>query len=198
MVLAALALLDSGKSDCPVLADYPEKAPLVEEETGWACPVNLKPPAEVDDRGALLVALDDELAKLAPWYDRAVDKQGGTTVGSSGIAIEEVPAFVTGFLEGETPANPRPEVPLSDMLVFACDDLRAYYLEAVSAQPGRAAGAEIVDWFWAETTAARVLWALRSLCRDSSDAAMREAMDRFAPDHIVARLSAGEVSSWRE
>ena len=194
-LLAALALLDAEEG--PVLVDYPEEAPLVDEETGWACPINLKPPAEADDRGALLVALDDELEKLAPWYDRAVDKQGGTTVGASAIAIEEIPAFVTGFLEGETPANPRPEVPLSDMLVFACDDLRAYYLEAVSAQPGRAVGAETVDWFWGETTAGNVLWALRSLCRDSGDAAMREAMDRFAPDHIVARLSAGEVSSWR-
>ena len=195
VVRAALALLDAGEG--PVLADYPEEAPLVDEETGWACPIDLKPPAEVDDRGALLIALDDELAKLAPWYDRAVDKQGGTTVGASAIAIEDIPAFITAFLDGETPTNPRPETPLVDMLAFACDDLRAYYLEAVSAQPGRAVGAETVDWFWAETTAARVLWALRSLCRDSDDAAMREAMDRFAPDHIVARLSAGEVSSWR-
>ncbi len=73
VVLAALALLDAGESECPVLVDYPEEAPLAEEETGWTCPINLKPPAEVDERGALLVALDDELAKLAPWYDRAVD-----------------------------------------------------------------------------------------------------------------------------
>jgi hypothetical protein len=198
VVLAALALLDAGEGESPVLVDYPEEAPLVEEETGWTCPINLKPPAEIDQRGPLLAALDDELAKLAPWYDRAMDKQGGTTVGASAIAIEDIPSFITGFLEGEPPANPRPETPLADMLVFACDDLRAYYLEAVSAQPGRAVGAETVDWFWGETTAARVLWALRSLCRDSDDAAMREAMDRFAPDHIVTRLSAGEVSSWRE
>jgi len=196
VVLAALGLLDAGEG--PVLIDYPEEAPLVDEQTGWACPINLKPPADVDDRGALLVALDDELAKLAPWYDRALDKQRGTTVGSSTIAIEEIPAFITAFLEGETPVNPRPEVPLPDMLVFACDDLRAYYLEAVSAQPGQAAGVEILDWFWDETAAAKVLWALRSLCRDSTDPAMREAEDRFAPDHIITRLSETEVSSWRE
>ena len=61
-----------------------------------------------------------------------------------------------------------------------------------------AAGVEIVDWFWDETAAARVLWALRSLCRDSADPAMREAEDRFAPDHIITRLSETEVSSWRE
>ncbi len=196
VVLAALGLLDAGEG--PVLVDYPEEAPMADEQTGWACPINLKLPAEADDRGALLIALDNELAKLAPWYDRALDKQGGTTVGSSTIAIEDIPAFINAFLEGEAPVNPRPEVPLADMLVFACDDLRAYYLEAVSAQPGQAAGVEIVDWFWDETAAARVLWALRSLCRDSTDPAMQVAMDRFAPDHIVTRLSETEVSSWRE
>jgi hypothetical protein len=98
----------------------------------------------------------------------------------------------------DPPDNPRPEVPLADMLVFACDDLRAYYLEAVSAQPGQAVGSEILDWFWDETVAAKVLWSLRALCRDSSDEEMREATDRFAPDPIVTRLSKGEVSTWRE
>ena len=99
VVLAALGLLDAGEG--PVLVDYPEEAPMADEQTGWACPVNLKLPAEADDRGALLIALDNELAKLAPWYDRALDKQGGTTVGSSTIAIEEIPAFITAFLEGK-------------------------------------------------------------------------------------------------
>ncbi len=196
VVLAVLGLLDAEEG--PVLVDYSEEAPLADELTGWACPINLEPPAGVDERDALRIALDDELAKLAPWYDRALDKQGGTTVGSSAITIEEIPAFITAFLEGETPVNPRPEVPLADMLVFACDDLRAYYLEAVSAQPGQAAGVEILDWFWDETAAAKVLWALRSLCRDSTDVAMKEAEDRFAPDHIITRLSETEVSSWRE
>jgi hypothetical protein len=195
VVLAALALLDAEAG--PVLVDYPEEAPLVGEETGWACPVNLKPPAEADDRGPLLAALEDELSRLGPWYDRAVEKRGGTTLGASGIAIENIPAYITAFLDGDVPENPRPEVPVADMLVFACDDLRTYYIEAVSAQPGRAVGGEVLDWFWDATTAAKVLWSLRSLCRDSDDEAMREVVDRFAPDPIITRLSADEVSSWR-
>ena len=196
VVQAALALLDAREG--PVLVDHPEEAPLADAPTGWACPVALKPPVETDNRSALLSALEEELAELAPWYDRAVDIHGGTTVGSSIIPIDEIPAFITAFLDGDPPANPRPEVPLADMLVFACDDLRAYYLEAVSAQPGQAVGVEILDWFWDETVAAKVLWSLRSLCRDSADEEMREATDRFAPDHIVTRLSKGEVSTWRE
>ena len=76
--------------------------------------------------------------------------------------------------------------------------MRAYYLEAVSAQPGQAIGSEVLDWFWGETVAAKVLRSLRALCRDSSGGEVREATDRFAPDPIVARLSEGEVITWRE
>ena len=196
VVLAVLALLDAAEG--PVLIDYPEEAPLAYAPTGWACPVDLKPPVDTEDRSALLRALEEEMAELAPWYDRAVANRGGTTVGSSALPIERIPPFITAFLDGDPPANPRPGVPLADMLVFACDDLRAYYLEAVSAQPGQAVGSEVLDWFWGETVAAKVLWSLRALCRDSSDEEMREATDRFAPDPIVTRLSKGEVSAWRE
>jgi hypothetical protein len=196
VILAALALLDAPEG--PVLVDYPEEAPLADAPTGWACPVNLKPPVDTDDRSAGLRALEEELAELAPWYDRAVENRGGTTVGASTLPIEQIPPFITAFLDSDLPANPRPEVLLADMLVFACDDLRAYYLEAVSAQPGQAVGGEILDWFWDETVAAKVLWSLRELCRDSTDEEMREATDRFAPDPIVTRLAKGEVSTWRE
>ena len=196
VVMAALGLL--GAEAGPVLVDYAEEAPRVDDVTGWTCPINLpKPAVDVEARGPLLVALEAERERLSPWYDLAVETRGGTTVGSSGLAIEDIPAFITAFLDGEPPANPRPEVPLYDMLIFACDDLGAYYLEAVSAQPGKAVGAEIVDWFWGETTAAKVLWALRSHCRDSNDQDIQQLVDRFAPDHIVTRLSADDVSTWR-
>ena len=196
VVMAALGLLDAPAG--PVLVDYAEEAPRVEDVTGWACPINLpKPAADIEARGPLLVALEAERERLGPWYDLAVETRGATTVGASGLAIEGIPAFITAFLNGAPPANPRPEAPLYDMLIFACDDLRAYYLEAASAQPGPAVGAEIVDWFWGETTAGKVLWALRSHCRDSDDRDMQQVVDRFAPDHIVTRLSAAEVSTWR-
>ena len=70
VVLAVLALLDAAEG--PVLVDYPEEAPLADTPTGWTCPVSLKSPADTDDRSALLRALEEELAELAPWYDRAV------------------------------------------------------------------------------------------------------------------------------
>jgi hypothetical protein len=76
-ILAALALLDA--SDGPVLADYPEEAPLADAPTGWACPFSLRPPVVTDDRSALLRALDEELAKLAPRYDRADEEMREAT-----------------------------------------------------------------------------------------------------------------------
>ena len=188
VVMAALDLLTADEG--PVLADFPDDAPdaLDDDGSGWACPVNLAPPADETDRGGLLAALERERARLIPWYEMAVRKRGGTAVRSSGLAIEAIAEFITAFLDGPPPANPRPDVPLYDVLVFACDDLRAYYIEAVTAQPGRATSAELTDWFWRETTAAKVMWALRARCRDSDEDDMREAMYRFAPDDVVAGL----------
>ena len=190
VVLAALELLAAPEG--PVLADYPEDAPGAADFTGWVCPINLPAPPTSDDeeRAPLLTALEQERARLAPWYDLAVEKQGGTTVGSSGMEIEAIPAFVTAFLAGPPPANPRPEVPPYDQLVFACDDLRAYYLEAVTAQPGRPSSADLRDWFWGGTTAAEVLKALRALALESDDEEMRAVADRFVPDDVVDMLEA--------
>jgi hypothetical protein len=188
VLLAALGLLEAEAG--PVLADYPEDAPAAADLTGWTCPVHFPPPPAEGEPEPLLDALERERARLAPWYDLAVGTHGGTTVGSSGLEIEAIPAFITSFLGERPQENPRPEVPLYDQLVFACDDLRAYYLEAVTAQPGQASSAELTTWFWRETTAAEVLIALRSRCLESAEPEMRDVVDRFVPDDVLESLAA--------
>ena len=191
VVLAALELLESGDGPGPLLVDFPDDAPAAvsddDENSGWVCPVNLAPPAEDDGREPLLVALEQERARLAPWYEVAQQNHGGTTVGSSGIPIEDIPAFVVSHLGDNPSPNPRPEVPDDDMLVFACDDLRAYYSEAVTAQPGRASSDDLARWFWDQTTAAKVMWALMDQCGASDDPAVRDLQYRFAPDDVIER-----------
>ena len=93
------------------------------------------------------------------------------------------------FLGGRPTANPRAEVPLYETLVFACDDLRAYYIEAVTAQPGRASSAELTDWFWTRTTAAKVMLALRSLSAESGEEEMRAVAGRFVPEEVVETVA---------
>ena len=98
---------------------------------------------------------------LNPWYDMAVSARGRTTVGISGLAVEDAVGLIARFLDGEVPDNPRGDVKLSETLKLAVDDVKAFYREAAAAQPGRNTGNEVNDWFYGETAAGRALFALK-------------------------------------
>lgn len=55
----------------------------------------------------------------------------------------------------------------------ACDDIKAYYYEAVAAQPGNLAPRAIEQWFWRETAAAAALLAIRDICLNSDDSTLK-------------------------
>ena len=60
-------------------------------------------------------------------------------------------------------------------LKHAFEDMRTWYFEAVTAQPGRATATstQVVEWFWHETTAGAVLKKLDEVCRRSDDEVMQ-------------------------
>lgn len=152
----------------PVLEDFPDDAPPdVAGETTFACPVNFAPAqTSVNDPAA---AIRQEMAQLAPWYELALKRRGRTTVGVSGLKLDEAAAFAASYA-GETPAAPY-EAGLSAGVALkrVCDDLKAYYYEAVAAQPGNLSPSEIDRWFWFETAAAKVFLAIRDACLESED-----------------------------
>jgi hypothetical protein len=49
------------------------------------------------------------------------------------------------------------------------EDLKSYYCEALAVQPGQRAAnsTTLADWFWRETTAGRVLFAVQEVCKQS-------------------------------
>ena len=148
---AALDLL--ARTDGPLIADYPEHIDAPADFTGWACPISLAP--------ASVESLSSEIDRLATWYDRAVEVQGRTTVGVSGIDMAAAGALVTGALEGALPP--------AQALKEALDDLRAYYLEAASAFPDPGTAATRKKWFWEETRLARAMLALQPKLAASED-----------------------------
>lgn len=152
----------------PVLEDFPEDAPPdVAVETTFACPVSFAPAqTSVNDPAA---AMRQEIAQLAPWYELALKRRGRTTVGVSGLSMKEAAAFAASYA-GETPAAPyETGVSAGVALKRVCDDLKAYYYEAVAAQPGNLSPKEIDRWFWFETAAAKVFLAIRDECLKSED-----------------------------
>jgi len=175
VLLAALKLLEAPSG--PVLEDFPEDAPVSSDEiTTLACPVNfVQDRVDLGETEQLCVAFQREMASMRPWYDMAVEKHGRTTVGVSGIALDTIDDFICSFLRDGEPANPRDDISLPSTLKLATDDLKAYYFEGITAQPGQeAVSSQILsDWFWEETVAGRVLLALKEVCKQNENALMQ-------------------------
>lgn len=175
VLLAALRLLEAPSG--PVLEDFPEDAPEAGETvTALACPVGFaQPEADLGETGRLCAAFRSEMASLRPWYDLSLEKHGRTTTGTSGLSVDALADFICSFLEGATPESPLAGVPASYTLKLAAEDLKAYYFEGITAQPGQesASGGVLLDWFWRETTAGKVLRAIREATAGSDDRLLR-------------------------
>lgn len=174
----------------PVLEDYPEDEPENDAITVLSCPVRYDNKEKEDtDVDPLLRSFRREMTAMRPWYDTAVSKRGRTTVGVSGLKLEELPGFIFPFSKCEMPENPRPEYAPSYMLKLAAEDLKSYYIEAVTAQPGQAdvSARALQDWFWDETEAGKVLLAVKKACASSPDKMMNMIASHFLVPGDVAR-----------
>ena len=155
-----------------------------------SCPVNFAQSAdESGEDDQLLVAFRREMTAMRPWYDMAVNKRKRTTVGVSGIDLEALGDFIYVFVKGEEPENPLNDTPLVYTLKYAVEDLKSYYTEGITAQPGQSGASSQVlqDWFWEETVAGKVLLALKKICEASPDRMMSMVGAHFVVPGDVAR-----------
>ena len=193
VLLATLQLFETPSG--PVLREFPEDAPDSagdEEEDGAACPVNFSRPRPIGEgQHALAQALAEEIAQLRPWHDLAVRRRGGGTSGLSGLTPEAAGAFIVAFLGTDVPPNHRPEGALGVSLKQACDDLRAFYEEAATAQPGQMSAAQLEHWYYFGTVAGQVLRELRRACLNSGDKSVRLFAElTLLPRGVVHRMQA--------
>ncbi len=77
--------------------------------------------------------------------------------------------------------NLRSDIPLAALFRFVVEDLKAYYCEAIMAQQGQSAvdSNTLSDWFWRETTAGRVLFAVHEVCKQSAVPGMQVVAASF-------------------
>lgn len=172
------------------MEDFPEDEPENNEITVLSCPVRYDSDTTEDrDKDPLLKAFRREMTAMRTWYDTAVSKRKRTTVGISGITLEELPDFIYAFTKGETPQYSRREYAPGYMLKLAAEDLKSYYIEAVTAQPGQenASARALQDWFWDETEAGKVLLAVKKACEASTDKMMNMMGAHFLVPGDVAR-----------
>lgn len=188
-----LALLES-PGPPPVLMDYPEDEPENDDITVLSCPVNFAQSAdETEDADPMLTALRREMTAMRPWYDMAVNKRKRTTVGVSTIDLDKLGDFIYAFVKGEEPENPIADTPVVYTLKYAVEDLKSYYTEGITAQPGQSGASSQVlqDWFWEETVAGKVLLELKKVCEASSDRMMSMVGSHFVVPGDVARRHSG-------
>lgn len=172
----------------PVLEDFPDEAPAADEqEGGFACPVSFAPPPT--KAGSLAQALREEIAQLAPWYDLARKRRGRTTVGVFGATVTEAARHVASYLDGAPAAAPVADWSAGMAVKRACDDIKAYYYEALAAQPGNLAPKAMEAWFWHETVAGRAFLAIWEICKRSDDASLIPlGKQSLIPRYVTERL----------
>ena len=177
------ALLDLFKEPSgPVLVDYPLDAPdHGQSDQVWTCTLPLPPlPEATTAEEHLRQSLLQEAGLFAPWYGEALRKHGHSAFGLAGLPagrIEDMAAFVAGYAVGETPALPEGVTGAEQqMLRFIADDLKSYYLEAASMQPGGedATAYQRNRWLFHDTWLGRALYDLR-------DRLVREAEEQNDP-----------------
>ena len=137
----------------------------------WACPVSFPAPS----RGrAIADRLFEETGLLMPWFDRGRDLRRRSAADVSGLAVEDLCTWLGKFLEDPPPnESPIAERTLAETFKLSVEDLKAFYIEAATAQPGVGTAKEINNWFWDETAAGELLWQLREKLKKHPDDIIR-------------------------
>lgn len=178
---AALQLLEADQR--PVLEDFPDDVPAggsgtVQDFTPPLLPADLEA-ATVDQLPALV---SQEIEQLIPRYELARETRGRTTFGLSGLDPLATAQFLARFLDDDFPEPFRADLSLGEALKLASEDLKAYYLEAATAESYSGPHEAIHIWFWQHTAAGRLLNALQSRCSEADDPAVKSvAQTSFLP-----------------
>lgn len=164
VLLDALKLLNQSTGPV-VIEDFPDDEPGYEGEAGW-----IGPTLRTSDGS--LCPMDKELEHLLPIYRAAVAARGRSTVGLSGLPIEEAVRYLMDCLGGRLPTGRSSVFSPAQLMRFAADDVKAFWLEAASFA-GSPSSRQLADWFWERTAAGHDLVALRASALSSDDASFK-------------------------
>jgi hypothetical protein len=119
--------------------------------------------------------LTDEVAQLQAWHDVAVRHRGRTTLGVTGLPPSKLADYLSHWLGPQPPQPFRSDITPGDALKQACDELKAFYLEAKSVQPGTHTATSMQDWLWTQTALGRAIVELRDIAANSSEPTVKTA-----------------------
>ena len=159
---AALALLD--QTDGPVIENFDEDVAMgPQDESPWVCPVTFADDETTDRLPEKVLA---EIALLQPWYDKGKSaRSGATSVGLSGMDITSIVNYLGRFITDEIPA----EENAGEQLKHAAEDLKAFYNEAATSQPGNSTARELENWYWQDSVAGSLVREVSQACNESDN-----------------------------
>jgi len=163
---AALGLLDSATEPGRIV-DCPDEDPRAQADPGWQAPIE---PDAAD--------LGSEVAQLRPAFEAIRQRSGRTTVGLTDLEVPVIADYLGAYAEDEKTARPRSGLSPASLMRFCIDDLKAYYLEAATAGPGKPSSRQLTDWFWQHTVAARLIRHIRDQSAQSEDKQRRAVAEK--------------------
>ena len=183
VITAALDLLNRDKG--PVLEDYPHDAPAIDTASAAACPVSFAGDTGNDD--SWQYRLSREFTELAPWYELGRRRRGGRTlVGVAQHSPEQNLQTLARYLDdGVTPTD-------INWLKRAIEDIKIYYIEAMTAQPGDYDSATIQNQFWQETSFGAAILSLYQAFQNSNDNRLKLIARMLAPREAVGAATGPE------
>lgn len=176
VIQAALDLLH--RKAGPVLEDYPHDAPAVDDGAPTACPVSFA--TDNPESTSWKNRLTREIGELAPWYELGRRRRGGRSlVGIANASPEQNIARLGEHLDNN-------RLPTDIVwLKHAVEDIRAFYVEAMTAQPGDYDPQTIQNQFWRETQFGAAVLELYHQFRRSDDNRQKEIARILAPREAV-------------
>ena len=104
--------------------------------------------------------------------------------------MDHLGEYIYAYVKGEEPDNPLQDVDPSVSLKLAVEDLKGYYIEAVTAQPGQEdlSSKALKEWFWDKTTVGEVLVELIKTCSRSENEKLKMMGTHFiAPMDVMMK-----------
>jgi hypothetical protein len=177
VLLAALRMLEWDNGPV-VIDDFPNEDPRSAPDPGWRAPYT---PAVVTTGGpeSLAAQLEAEILLLRGRHELWVSKYSRTTVGLSGLPMEECTRYVADWLRGKAPPSPFEHFSAPLMLRFAVDDVKAFCLEAAATTSGKPSSRQLGDWLWNKTATGAAIQALRVALQASEDERLKLIVSNF-------------------
>lgn len=157
----------------PILSLHEEASnqARIEDEANFSCPVTF---AAKDKTLTRAQQVNAELELLRPWYDRGFEARKSTSVGLADIDINRAVEFLGSLLNpSSTISNPSTRLSLSEALKCCAEDLKAFYNEAVTSQPGNISSVAAEDWYWGQTLAGQLIRDLRLTYLNAEDTELK-------------------------